>query len=184
MATRNDWMDEGLRLLADDGVPGLRIEALTRRLGVTKGSFYHHFVDLADYRRALLGHYEESCTRRQLAANATLADVDPLGRMAQLAEAALAEEEIHRGLEVAVRAWAAQDDDARQTVERVDGLRLGYVEQLAREALGDPVAAAELSRTIYYVLIGSQHAVPPGSVDELRRLWTRLLAQVAAGAAR
>ena len=184
MATRNDWMDEGLRLLADDGVPGLRIEALSRRLGVTKGSFYHHFVDLADYRRALLGHYEESCTRRQLAANARLLDADPLHRLIHLKDAALAEERAHRGLEVAVRSWAAQDDDARQTIQRVDGLRLGYLEGLTQAATGDPAAGSDLARTIYYVLIGSQHAVPPGSVSELRRLWDRLLDQVAAGSVR
>ena len=184
MATRNDWLEQGLRLLAADGMPGLRVEALTRALGVTKGSFYHHFVDLADYRRALLGHYEESCTRRQIAANAGLQDADPLRRLDHLKEAALAGEGFHRGLEVAVRTWAAQDDDARQTVERVDGLRLGYIEELTRAATGDRAAGTDLARTIYYVLIGSQHAVPPGSVDELRRLWDRLLDQLSAGARR
>jgi AcrR family transcriptional regulator len=184
MTTRNDWLDDGLLLLALGGSPALRIEALSRRLGMTKGSFYHHFLDLADYRRALLAHYEESCTRRQITANAQLVAAEPLERLARLADAALAEEEAHRGLEVAVRAWAAQDDDARQTVERVDALRLGYLEQLTVAALDDPSAAAEVARTLYYLLIGSQHAVPPGSVGELRRLWHRLLRQVDTGAIR
>lgn len=184
MNTQTNWLDEGLGVLAETGLPGLRIDALARRLSVTKGSFYHHFVDLADYRRALLGHYEESCTRRQLAANAGLPDRDPMTRLASLAEAALAEEETHRGLEVMVRAWAAQDDDARQTLERVHRLRLGYLEQLIATVIPDPLTASELARTIYYLLIGSQHALPYGGVEELRRLWARLLDQVAAEATR
>ena len=184
MTTQPDWLDEGLKVLAEAGLPGLRVDALARRLGVTKGSFYHHFVDLADYRRALLAHYEESCTRRQLAANAGLPDDDPMARLWSLGEAALAEEETHRGLEVMVRAWAAQDDDARQTLERVHQLRLGYLEHLIAEVVSDPVTAGELARTIYYLLIGSQHALPYGGVEELRRLWARLLEQIAAGVAR
>ncbi len=184
MTTQIDWLDEGLRVLAESGLPGLRIDSLARGLGVTKGSFYHHFVDLADYRRALLGHYEESCTRRQLTANSALPDAEPMVRLSSLAKAALTEEVTHGGLEVMVRAWAAQDDDARQTLERVHALRLGYLEQLIGAVVPDPVAAAELARTIYYLLIGSQHALPYGGVDELRRLWVRLLDQVAAEAAR
>src|SRR6266540_1558138 len=47
---RSSWIDEGLRALAAGGPDGVRIEALARALGVTKGGFYWHF----DGRRALL----------------------------------------------------------------------------------------------------------------------------------
>ena len=177
--TTTSWLDEGLELLAEQGAPALRIEALTRRLGVTKGSFYHHFVDLADYRRALLGHYQELCTTRLIAANAALEGSSALDRLRALAATVLAEEAHHRGLEVALRAWAAQDDDARATLQHVDGFRLGYLDELAGQVLGDPVAAHDLARTAYYLLVGSQGTVPPGSLEELGRLWARLLAPLA-----
>jgi AcrR family transcriptional regulator len=178
VASRADWLDEGLEVLAANGLPGLRIEALTRRLSVTKGSFYHHFVDLADYRRALLGHYEETCTRQHLEANAALGDLPVLDRLHRLSETALELETMHSGLEFAVRAWAAQDDDVRQTVGRVDAMRLGYLEDLVVEAICDADRAHDLALIIYYLLIGSQHAEPPGTVAELRRLWDGLLGQI------
>lgn len=40
-----DWITEGLRLLAEPGKDRLRIQTLADRLQVTKGSFYHHFRD-------------------------------------------------------------------------------------------------------------------------------------------
>lgn len=41
--TAVDWERGALEMIAEQGVAGLAIEALARRLGVTKGSFYWHF---------------------------------------------------------------------------------------------------------------------------------------------
>ena len=34
--------------MADEGMAGVRVEALAKRFGVTKGSFYWHFKDRQD----------------------------------------------------------------------------------------------------------------------------------------
>src|SRR5256885_7233304 len=39
------WIEEGLRALAAGGPDAVRVEALARALGVTKGGFYNHFED-------------------------------------------------------------------------------------------------------------------------------------------
>src|SRR5437763_3692834 len=39
------WIEEGLRALAAGGPDAVRVEALARALGVTKGGFYNHFDD-------------------------------------------------------------------------------------------------------------------------------------------
>jgi AcrR family transcriptional regulator len=64
MTPRRRWLDEGLDLLATSGVNGVTIQALCERLGLSKGSFYHHFKGMAGYRTALLEHFEERETRR------------------------------------------------------------------------------------------------------------------------
>ena len=45
-------------LIATEGIAGLRIETLARKLRVTKGSFYWHFRDRRALQRALLQYYE------------------------------------------------------------------------------------------------------------------------------
>ncbi|HYP55470.1 MAG TPA: helix-turn-helix domain-containing protein, partial [Solirubrobacterales bacterium] len=40
---RTAWVEEGLRALATGGPDAVRVEALARALGVTKGGFYWHF---------------------------------------------------------------------------------------------------------------------------------------------
>ena len=38
-----DWTDAALEAMAEQGTAGVNVEQLARRLGATKGSFYHHF---------------------------------------------------------------------------------------------------------------------------------------------
>ena len=45
---KDDWTLAALAVIAERGVAGLRVEALARHLGITKGSFYWHFRDRTD----------------------------------------------------------------------------------------------------------------------------------------
>lgn len=174
-ATRDSWLDCGLKVLATDGITGLRISDLAASLSVTKGSFYHHFVDLADFRRCILAHFEKGSTTRYIQANQLLDGLSPPDRLLALADAVLDEEEAHRGLEVNVRSWASQNDDAHDTLERIDFRRMAYLTELAVGIVGDSTRAPDLATSIYFLLVGSQHAIPPGSADQLRRLWEHAL---------
>ena len=52
--TKYDWMTVTMEVLVTQGVDGITIDALTKRLGVTKGSFYHHFSDMPTFRQEIL----------------------------------------------------------------------------------------------------------------------------------
>ena len=71
--SRTDWLDEGQRLLRGRGIEGVSIRALTDGLGVSKGSFYHHFKDLDDYLATLADYFSNEQMidffERALAAN-------------------------------------------------------------------------------------------------------------------
>ena len=70
---RNDYFEAGLDLLAEGGVQAQTIANLCERLGITKGSFYHHFSSLGDFRAQLLGYWEAA----QQAALEALVPADP-----------------------------------------------------------------------------------------------------------
>src|SRR5574337_383589 len=53
-----DWEHGALDMLAEEGVAGIAIEALARRLGVTKGSFYWHFKNREALLQAALARWE------------------------------------------------------------------------------------------------------------------------------
>lgn|SRR5574337_214248 len=57
-----DWEHGALDMIAELGVAGLAIEALARRLGVTKGSFYWHFKNREALLSAALQRWESDDT--------------------------------------------------------------------------------------------------------------------------
>ena len=54
----SDWIAASMRLLVTEGPAALKISRLTDTLGVTKGSFYWHFADIAALKSALAAQCE------------------------------------------------------------------------------------------------------------------------------
>lgn len=54
----DDWAQAALDLIAEQGVAGVAVEPLARRLGVTKGSFYWHFPSRDALLQAALERWE------------------------------------------------------------------------------------------------------------------------------
>ena len=59
---RSRWIEEGLRALAAGGPDAVRIEALAKSLGVTRGGFYWHFEDRGALLAELLDTWERAAT--------------------------------------------------------------------------------------------------------------------------
>jgi len=55
--TRKDWILAGQDMLRAEGIAGLKLASLTGRLGVSTGSFYHHFADFEDYLGAVAEYF-------------------------------------------------------------------------------------------------------------------------------
>lgn len=126
--SRQDWLDEGLRSLADLGHDGLRVEAMARRLGTTKGSFYWHFKGLEDFQGALLQLWEASVT----AFDQTPPAECPEERLHKFWEPAGAE--AAQNVTLAVRLWARERADVAAVVARVDRRRQIYLAESLAQA--------------------------------------------------
>ena len=55
--SKQDWLEKGLKILAKESLNGLTIDKMALELGVTKGSFYHHFKNARDFEERLLGYW-------------------------------------------------------------------------------------------------------------------------------
>jgi len=127
---RDDWIAAGQAVLCEAGIAGLKLQALTRRLRVSTGSFYHHFVDMEDYLSALASHFSQADVRSILeraAAGAT----GPLSRVRRLAAISL-DSPIFR-LDRAMRVWATSDRRAATSVKASERLVLAFLVDAFRE---------------------------------------------------
>jgi AcrR family transcriptional regulator len=170
-----DWLDQGLKTLAKSGFTALKAEPLAKAMGVSRGSFYWHFADIAAFHAAVLNHWRDIAAE-QIIANieAATKDEDPL---ALLLFRVFGE---RLALEKAVRTWASVDPAARAAVQAIDQRRLGYVENLLTQSgLADDVARAR-AQILYWTFLGfahSEQALPKARqqavLDELLRMAKR-----------
>jgi AcrR family transcriptional regulator len=161
--SRRDWLEAGQRLLRSAGVGGLKLRALAGSLGISTGSFYHHFSDFDAYLVALAKYY----SGEQMAANIVTVlreahtPYDRIVRASQLAgDTALPE------LIAAMRAWARRD--ARVAPE-VAVLEQGLMDFLAGCFVGlgfTPEQAA--ARAFVMLSVAGGEVAPPDLGDKGR----------------
>lgn len=116
--TREDWIAQALSALAREGHGGVRIEAMARDLGATKGSFYWYFKGLSDFIPQVLDRWEDMETTGVL--DALSAEEDPVSRM-DIVLSGCAES---ADISAAIRSWARVDPMVAEIVARVDRRRL------------------------------------------------------------
>ncbi len=123
------WIEAALETMADGGVEAVRVEPLAEALAVTKGSFYWHFAD----RRALLDALLTQWTAGRIAAirDQAAGPEHPRVLLTRLADLYTRHANV-KGLaiELAIRAFARNDDGAARAVRIVDTERLTHVTRL------------------------------------------------------
>lgn len=176
--TREQWVDAAHTAFRSDGLHAVRVEAVARALGVTKGSFYWHFADRRALVDAVVGRWEAQQTDDVIARSA--ADGGPRERLAALFT------------EVAARAGArggerrlyleAAGEGVQDAVRRVTARRVAHVTDLLVE-LGLPTDVARARAVVSLAAaVGTDQLVdvlPPGT--DLRALPGAALTMALAG---
>lgn len=125
---RAQWIDEGLRALAAGGPDAVRIEALARALGVTKGGFYWHFKGRPAFLEEMLDAWE----RAVIDGVEQLVDAEPGDARAKLRHLFAIASSSHDLLRIerAIRDWARRDKTVARRLKRIDQRRIDYVRAL------------------------------------------------------
>lgn len=149
---REKWIEEGLRALAEGGVDAVRVDALAKQLGVTRGGFYGYFAD----REALLEEMLDTWERRSVDAEIDRVEQGGGARdKAWLVGRFLESADQVRPVDLALREWARRDPTIAERLRRVDNKRM----RLARETIGtfcvDPDEVEARALLAFCLAIGS-----------------------------
>ncbi len=143
-----DWINAAFTRLSNEGIEAVRVEVLARDLGVSKGSFYWHFRDRSDLLEKMLGLWEAD----------EISWLDGTGgdnaatRWAHFVARTTDGARIRR--EVALRAWARQDEHVATRVAGVDRKRAGLIAAVLRDVGFARIAAEEWSEVVLLVALG------------------------------
>jgi AcrR family transcriptional regulator len=154
--TKDDWITHGLRTLANDGANALKVGPMATRLKVSRGSFYWHFRDIADFRSQILRSWQERSTDQVIRElDAEKAEPDRLKHLMKRAFAA------KRNLDRAIRSWAAEDDDVAKIVASVDARRVAYIAKLLVAAGVESKQALRRAAFLYWAYLGQAIVMDP-----------------------
>lgn len=146
------WIEAALGQLAAEGIAGVRVELLAKRLAVTKGSFYWHFKDRDALHERMLEHWRRHATL-QLIERLDRNEASPAGRLKRLLRLPIQGRSASAAeVELAIRLWARRDDRARAALAEVDQLRLRYIESLLM-LCGVPAEEADARAVLAYSYI-------------------------------
>ncbi len=150
----DDWIQAGYAIVADGGVEMLKIDRLCSRLGVTKGSFYWHFKDMAGYRSALVESWAE-LRDRDRSHFSELGHLPPRERLAQMMASLLGERQWT--LERAMREWARTDQVVAASVRAADRRVLAAVRRAFLDAGFDDEDADMRANATFAAGVGFLH---------------------------
>lgn len=163
IVSRQDWLEAGLAALTREGPAGVRADRLAKALGVSRGSFYWHFPDLAAFHAALLDRWRDQMLTAVIAQVESRAGpaADRLGWLVARAFAA------DPARERAMRGWAMADVAAGRAAAAVDTARIAYIEGMLAEAGLAAEVAALRARLVYQAWLGRVMMDPAGDAEGL-----------------
>jgi AcrR family transcriptional regulator len=154
------WLRAAAIAIAEDGFNGTRILPLSKRLGVTRGSFYWHFADHAAFVQAFIIYWRDQQLRAVEVF--THESNDPVEAYARLLDMVLTDTgvELKRlKVEFALRGYARRDAFAAKAVAAVDQARTQLFIPIV-EGIAETTAETEsFAHLLLAQLSGAQHAI-------------------------
>jgi AcrR family transcriptional regulator len=156
--TADDWLQAGYSIVAEEGLNALKLDRLCTRLGVTKGSFYWHFADMAAYRQALIESWAQlkDAERRDIE---QMRDVPARERLSQMMASLVRPRQW--SLERAMREWARSDETVAAAVRSADRRLLNAVREAFRDFGFDTDEADLRANTAFAAGVGLLHLAGP-----------------------
>jgi AcrR family transcriptional regulator len=149
---RDRWIEEGLRALAAGGPDAVRVEALAKKLGVTKGGFYGSFADRDALLEAMLDAWERDSID-EVIDRVEREGGDPGTKIRRAGVLTFSSDRL-LPIDLAIRDWARHDEAVAERLRRVDNRRMALLRELIGTFCSDADEVEARSLLAFCVAIG------------------------------
>ncbi|MGV9776926.1 TetR/AcrR family transcriptional regulator [Streptosporangium sp. NPDC003464] len=162
---RERWIEEGLQALATGGPDAVRVEALAKKLGVTKGGFYGSFADRDALLKAMLETWERESTD-EVIDRVEREGGDPRAKIQRAGVLTFSDDRL-LPIDLAIRDWARRDEAVAERLRRVDNRRMALLRELIGTFCSDADEVEARSMLAFCVAIG-EHFLAADHGDRTR----------------
>lgn len=162
---RDRWIEEGLQALAAGGPDAVRVEALAKKLGVTKGGFYGFFADRDALLEAMLDAWERESTD-EVIDRVEREGGDPRTKIQRAGVLTFSSDRL-LPIDLAIRDWARRDEAVAERLRRVDNRRMALLREMIGTFCSDADEVEARSLLAFCVAIG-EHFLAADHGDRTR----------------
>ena len=130
--SKAQWIQAAVDIFETEGIAGVRVEVLAKKLGISRSGFYWHFQGQEELFAEILNYWAHEITE-VLATNPEVSALPPKDRLTTIAQT-IVDYDLAR-YEAAVLQWAMHDENAARMVRKITRMRLDFVGK-AFEELG------------------------------------------------
>lgn len=127
---RDQWLAHGLEVLAAEGSAGLSLNNMIEQFHVTKGSFYWHFENQADFQSALIDYWHEE-ENLAIGATAYAAGDGAEERLRELMQLVIVED--HNRFDAVLSVLAIQNPSLKPKLHAAYEFRINWVRKRFQE---------------------------------------------------
>ena len=151
------WLDAAEAAIAEGGFSNVRVLPLSQKLGVTRGSFYWHFENHADFMAQIIERWK---AREMEELNQWNGDVsNPMETLENIVNFVLKRASVQprrTKIEFALRDYSGGSKMAAKAVAAVDHARMGIGYTLLKEIIGSEEETESYALLFYAQIVGAQ----------------------------
>ena len=146
-------MNAALNTLVDEGIDQVKVMVLAKKLNVSRASFYWYFSDKEALHTELINHWSVMNTQ-VIIRQATAPAPSIIEAVANIFSCWMDETSFSPRLDAAMRAWAHQDKQIKELVDREDEKRLTSIKSMYLNHGYEDEEAFIRARVLYFMQIG------------------------------
>ena len=155
--TKEDWIKAGFEILIKKGINNVKIEAMARKLGVTKGGFYGYFLNREVFLQAMLEDWEVRHSSEIFNYINNLTGSLSL-KLQKLLYAI--DDSKYDAIELSMYHWAAHDSRAKNVLMKVVRKRLEFCANLFLEGGFSQDEAVKRATIVHHFMAGCKSFRP------------------------
>ncbi len=151
IATKEDWIKLGYKLFAEQGISGIVIENMAKKLKVNKSSFYWHFKTKKEFIDEIVSYWVSSDTVQII--EATDVQTSAKGKFDTLVKLAF-KKEPYLDFIFFLKRYAKKDKKMQKLIDDIDHQRIAYTKNILLEMKFSKSDAQAKAVLFYKYLIG------------------------------
>jgi len=153
IAKKQDWIILGYKLFSEQGVLGIVVEKMAKKLKVNKSSFYWHFKTKNDFINDIISYWVSTNTNRII--EKTNNEKSGNERFEKLIELSF-KKEPYLDFFFFLKKYALKDKKLFSLIDKIDNQRIEYTKSILIE-MGVSINDAEIKSQLFYKYLIGYH---------------------------